>query len=105
VSPVIIDTNKQHGVNKMSKYDLYHNTYSEAVQASYEYARENGYEVSEDDIFDVVAVGTKKPTPDSTVRFSLPLYKNGKESKKHLHVQVYNRDTKTKPYELNVYVL
>ena len=48
----------------MSKYDLYHNTYLEAVQASYEYARENGYDVSEDDIFDVVAVGTKKPTPD-----------------------------------------
>ena len=89
----------------MTKYDLYHNTYSEAVQASYAYARENGYDVSEDDIFDVVAVGTKKPTPDSTVRFSLPLYKNGKGSKKYLQVQVYNRGTKTKPYELNVYVL
>ena len=91
-------------LNEKSSYELYHNTYSDAVQAAYAMAKKSGWEISDDDIDRIVATNTKKPSSGNTTKFSLPLYKDGKESKKMLHVQVYNRETDSKTYELNTYI-
>ena len=46
---------------KKSDYQVYHNTYSSAVDAALEYARSNGYEVVMDDVWNEISVGSKKP--------------------------------------------
>lgn len=83
-------------------YQLYHDTYSAAVQAALEVAEDQGYEVDEDDYFQKVAVGPKRPAAGKTNSISLKLHKDGKEAKQRLHLQVYNMDDKK--YELNCYV-
>jgi hypothetical protein len=46
-------------------------------------------------------MGPKKPSEGKTNRFSIELSKDGKPSRKLLHIQVYGmRDT----YELNAYI-
>ena len=45
-----------------------------------------------------------KPKAGATTKHSLALEKDGKPSKKKLHIQVYNRETKSNPYELNHYI-
>jgi len=55
-----------------------------------------------DDWHDKVATGPKKPSSGKTNSFSVKLKKDGKESKKALHLQVYNMDNQK--YELNMYI-
>jgi len=88
-----------------TNYEIYHDTYSSAVHTALDYAKKLGFDFSEDDVFHIISVNTKKPSPDQTTRFSLPLSKNDKPSKKNLQVQVYNRNTDKKSFELTVYVL
>jgi len=78
----------------------YFNSYSEAVQFALKTAEKRGFTYDDDEYFDVVASGTKKPSKDKTTSFKLPLHKNGK-SKNMLVVNVFNTGKK---YELNHYV-
>jgi len=88
-----------------SNYDTYHNTFSSAVQAAGEYAQKLGYVVDENDWWNQVATGPKKPSEGKTNRYSVALTKDGKPSKKMLHMQVYNMGSGfNKPYELNAYI-
>jgi hypothetical protein len=80
---------------------IYHNTFSSAVQTASEYANKLGYELNEDEWFTKVATGPKKPSEGETNRYSLSLYKDGKEQRKMLHFQVYGMKNK---YELNAYI-
>ena len=78
-------------------YDLYHKTYSDAMQHAYAHAKKkHGVTVSSDEIDSKVAMGPKKPSTGKTVSHIL-----GTDKKKNLHVQVYNTG---KSYELNMYV-
>jgi cytidylate kinase len=78
-------------------YDLYHKTYSDAMQHAYAHAKKkHGVTVSSDEIDSKVAMGPKKPSTGKTVSHIL-----GTNKKKNLHVQVYNTG---KSYELNMYV-
>jgi len=61
-----------------------------------------GYDTDEDERFDVIAMGPKKPSPGKTVRYTLTLYKKGVQQKKALHIQIYGKE---KTYELNTYIL
>lgn len=79
-------------------YDIYHKTYSGAMQHAYAHAKKkHGVTVSSDDIDSKVASGIqRKPSTGKTVSHIL-----GTDKKKNLHVQVYNTG---KSYELNMYV-
>ena len=78
-------------------YDIYHNTYSGAMQHAYAHAKKkHGVTVSSDDIDSKVASGPRKPSTGKTVSHIL-----GTDKKQNLHVQVYNTGRK---YELNMYV-
>ena len=83
-------------------YEVYHKDYSSAVQTAIKQAEKRGFEVDMDDWHDKVATGPKKPSSGKTNSFSVKLKKDGKESKKALHLQVYNMDNHK--YELNMYI-
>jgi hypothetical protein len=83
-------------------YEVYHKDYSGAVQTAIKQAEKRGFEVDMDDWHDKVATGPKKPSAGKTNSFSVKLKKDGKESKKALHLQVYNMDNHK--YELNMYI-
>ena len=92
----------EESINEKSDYEVYHKDYSTAVQAAIKQAEKRGFEVDMDDWHDKVATGPKKPSSGKTNSFSVNLMKDGKESKKKLHLQVYNMDNQK--YELNMYI-
>lgn len=81
-----------------SGYQLYHKTFSDAMKHSYEVAKKRGYEVDDDDIFNKVATGPRKPSSGKTNSYILKTDKRNR----HLHVQVANLDNRR--YELNMYI-
>lgn len=92
---------EQFLTEKKSDYQVYHNTYSAAISAALEYAQKNGYTCDEDDIWNKISMGDKKPKDGVTNKFTITLYKDGKEQKKALQIQVYGMGNK---YELNTYI-
>ena len=92
----------EESINEKSAYEIYHKDYSSAVQTAIKQAEKRGFEVDMDDWHDKVATGPKKPSSGKTNSFSVKLKKDGKESKKALHLQVYNMDNHK--YELNMYI-
>jgi hypothetical protein len=92
----------EEDLQEKSDYEVYHKDYSTAVQAAIKQAEKRGFEVDMDDWHDKVATGPKKPSAGKTNSFSVNLMKDGKESKKKLHLQVYNMDNQK--YELNMYI-
>lgn len=83
-----------------NNYQVYHDTFSSAVQTVSNYVTSRGFELNEDEWFNQVATGPKKPNEGETNQYSLSIYKDGKEQKKMCHFQVYNMGNK---YELNMY--
>lgn len=91
------------GFLKESKndYQVYHNTYSSAVNAALEYAKLRGYDVVEDDVWDQISIGPKKPADGKTNKATISLVKDGKAQRKALHIQIYGMGNR---YELNAYI-
>jgi len=78
-------------------YDIYHDTYSAAMQHAYAHAKKkHGVTVRPSEIDNKVALGPSKPSTGKTVSHILKT-----DKKQNLHVQVYNTGRK---YELNMYV-
>jgi hypothetical protein len=92
---------EQFVTEKKSDYQVYHNTYSAAISTALEYAQKNGYACDEDDIWNKISMGDKKPKDGVTNKFTITLYKDGKEQKKALQIQIYGMGDK---YELNAYI-
>jgi len=84
-----------------NKLPIYFNSFSEAVQAAAGYAEGKGFDINEDEWFNTVATGKRKPQEGDTNRYTITLYKDGKEQRKALHFQVYGMKNK---YELNAYI-
>ena len=84
-----------------SDYEVYHKSYTSAIEAAREYAEKKGYEINNDDAFTKIGVGPRKPSPGKTNRFSIELSKDGKPQRKMLHIQVYGMKNS---YELNAYI-
>ena len=82
---------------KGSDYELYHKTFSAAMQHAYAHAKKKGYTVDPDEIDNKVASGPRKPSSGKTNRYIL-----GTDKRQKLHVQVANLDNKR--YELNMYI-
>ena len=79
------------------KYDLYHKTFSDAMQHAYDYAKKKlGITVDPKEIDKEVATGPKKPSEGKTNKYRL----KGKGG--NLQIQVYNKGG-SKPFELNMY--
>ena len=79
-------------------YDLYHKTFSGAMQHAYKFAKNKGYTVQPSEIDDKVAGGPKKPSSGKTNSYILGTDKKNKR----VHIQVANLDNKR--YELNMYI-
>lgn len=89
-------------VDEASKYQIYHPSYSSAVQHALSQAEKQGFTVDMDDYTQQVAFGPKKPSAGKTNSFSITLMdKSGKISKKKLQMQVYGMEGGK--YELNMY--
>ena len=79
------------------KYDLYHDTFSGAMQHAYDYAKKKlGITVDPKEIDSKVATGPRKPTQGKTNKYRL----KGKGG--NLQIQVFNKGG-SKPFELNMY--
>ena len=78
-------------------YELYHKTFSAAMQHAYAHAKKRGFIVDPDEIDNKVATGPKKPSSGKTNKYIL-----GTNKRQKLHVQVANLDNKR--YELNMYI-
>jgi len=83
-------------LDEAKSYDLYHKTFSAAMQHSYEYAKKKfGIEIDPEEIDSKVAMGPSKPKNGKTNSYRLK-GKNGKG----IQVQVYNTGNS---FELNMY--
>jgi hypothetical protein len=61
-----------------SDYEVYHKSYTSAINAAREYAEKQGYEINDDDAFTKIGMGPRKPSEGKTNRFSIELSKDGK---------------------------
>ena len=86
---------------KKSDYEVYHKSYTSAINAARDYAEKQGYEINDDDSFTKIGMGPRKPSEGKTNRFSIELSKDGKVSRRQLHIQVYGMKNS---YELNAYI-
>jgi len=85
-----------------SEYQVYHNTYGTAIDAVEEYAISRGFVLDKTEYSNSYLDAFFKPKPGKTKSDSFSLYKNDKEQKKKLHVQIYNRGNDK--FELNMYI-
>jgi len=92
-------------LNEKKSYEIYHSSFTYATAVARKYAEDKGYKVDEDSWWDEVAIGQGKPKNGSTTKAHIKLTKDGKEQKKMLHIQVYDRGDKVgNRYELNCYI-
>jgi len=90
------------GSRKKASYETYHNSFSAACSEVIEFAKKRGYEINENDWFNQVSTGPRKPDPGKTNRYSIELMKENLPTKKYLHFQVYGMEGGK--YELNAYI-
>lgn len=83
-------------------YEIYHDTYSDAVSEAIAIANRGGYSVDEDEFHTNVTTGPRKPSVGKTNRFTIPLLKDGKETRKFLMFQIYGMDEGK--FELNAWI-
>ena len=88
-------------VEAKSDYEVYHKSYTSAINAAKAYAEKKGYEINDDDSFRQIGMGPRKPSEGKTNKFSIELSKDGKVQRKKLQIQVYGMRNS---YELNAYI-
>ena len=95
--PEVADALRKANENLEEKYELYHKTFSDAMQHAYDYAKKKlGITVDPKEIDNKVATGPRKPSEGKTNKYRL----KGKGG--NLQIQVYNKGG-SKPFELNMY--
>jgi hypothetical protein len=97
---LFVSTNESINEAK-SDYEVYHKSYTSAIQAAKAYAEKKGYEINDDDSFRQIGMGPRKPSEGKTNKFSIELSKDGKVQRKKLQIQVYGMRNS---YELNAYI-
>jgi hypothetical protein len=93
-------TNKSINESKKND-DVYHKTYTSAINSALEYAEKKGYTYDKEEVAREIGMGPRKPKDGDTNRFTISLKKDDKEQKKSLHIQVYGMK---ETYELNCYI-
>jgi len=93
---------------RKSDVQVYHRSFSSAVQAARKYAESKGYTIDEDDWGREITFGKGRPRVGQTTRASIGLIKNGKPQRKALQIQVYGMPDQPGSmggsYELNMYI-
>ena len=89
---------------KESEYTIYHNTYTSAVEEISKYASKKNLTLDSEEMATEIGTGPAKPKEGKTNKISLTLTKDGKVQKKMLQIQVFNRGTSSKEFELNCYI-
>lgn len=84
-----------------SDFQVYHRQYSTAIDEVEKYANKMGYELDQQEYSNAYLDAFFKPNDGDTKNDTLTLYKNGKEQRKALHVQIYGMGGK---FELNMYI-
>jgi hypothetical protein len=92
---------KESVTEAKTPYEVYHKSYTSAIEAAREYAEKKGFEIDNDDSFTKIGMGPRKPSEGKTNSFSIQLSKDGKLQRKQLHIQVYGMKNS---YELNAYI-
>ena len=102
ISADFTKTGLKESVNEAkAPYEVYHKSYTSAIQAAKAYAEKKGYEINDDDSFRQIGMGPRKPSEGKTNKFSIELSKDGKIQRKKLQIQVYGMKNS---YELNAYI-
>lgn len=101
---MINETVNKYLTEKKGDYEIYHDSYTSAVQAALALAISLGFSTNDDETFELIGQGPRKPSEGKTNSLHIPLYKGEKKQRKTLHFQVYNRGTNRNTYELNAYV-
>lgn len=84
---------------------IYHSSFTSAVQTAKEDAEKRGFEVDEDDWWNRISTGSGKPKNGSTFQATIGLTKKGKSTSKALHISVYDRGSNVgNRYELTHYI-
>ncbi len=84
-------------------YQIYHDTYSSAVQHAVDHTKKvHGFDVDQDSYDSEVTFGQRKPSAGKTVMKKIDLHKDGKSARKRLQIQVHGMSNGK--YELNKYV-
>lgn len=84
-----------------SDYVIYHNSLTDCIKQMQKYVKRFGYTLNDDEMFDQVGNGPKKPSQGKTNKYHLHLYKDDKVTKKLIHFQVYGMKDR---YQLNMYI-
>jgi len=92
---------EQFVTEAQSDFQVYHNKYSSAIDEIEKYAKKMGYELDREEYANAYTDAFFKPKDGQTKKDTLTLYKNGKEQRKALHVQIYGMGNK---FELNAYI-
>ena len=100
IKSIITEFKKLITENKKG-YEIYHNSYTSAINAALEYAEKNGYTYDQEETAKKIEMGPKKPDEGVTNRFMITLFKDGVEQKKALQIQIYGMG---EGYELNCYI-
>ena len=95
IDNTILEEKSKHG------YEIYHDTYTSAIHSALDYVKSKGYEYDNDEVYRKIGLDSKKPSEGQTTKVSITLFKDNKEQKKSLHIQVYGMPKK---YELNCYI-
>ena len=96
------DTSK---VNEASDYEVYHKSYTSAIDTALEYAKKKGFTTDPEEVADLVGLQSRRPGKGKTTRVSIPLYKNGKPQRAGLQIVVYGMDAdSSRPFELTTYI-
>ena len=86
---------------KAGEIQIYHKSYTLAIEDAKRYAYLKGYTIADDEMFNKVGMNSKRPSVGKTTKVNLELLKNDKPQKKMLHIQVYGMKNS---YELNAYI-
>jgi hypothetical protein len=57
-----------------SDYEVYHKSYTSAIEAARAYAEKKGYEINNDDAFTKIGMGPRKPSEGKTNKFQIQVY-------------------------------
>ena len=91
--------NEAHG---SEPFPVYHNSYDSAIDAIEEYATSRGVTLDQNEYSNTYMDAFFKPKAGETKRDSLSIFKGGKEQRKALNIQIYNRGNDK--FELNMYI-
>jgi hypothetical protein len=86
---------------KANDYEIDNQTFTDAAEQMLLYVKSKGYTVSENEWFNTISNGPRKPTEGKTNKYHIDLLKNGIPVKEKLHAQVYGMQNQ---YELNMYI-